>query len=142
MSRRMARAARRNSFTAASSGDGLDVRVLHQDQAAAESIEVAAQPRLLLAGPERRGTVPFGDRAVAADELAGVLPLHVAGRGEQRLEVGADRRLALVALAPEVGTLSVAELAILSKGIHDAMDIAAREGIGDPVQDLESDVLA
>src|SRR4051812_4520021 len=140
MSRRMARAARRNSFTAASSGDGLDVRVLHQDQAAAESIEVAAQPRLLLAGPERRGTVPFGDRAVAADELAGVLPLHVAGRGEQRLEVGADRCLALVALAPEVRALGVPELAIVGEGIDDAVDVTSREGVGDLVQALERDV--
>ncbi len=75
--------------------------------------------------------MPFGDRAVTADELAGVVPLHVAGVGEQRLEVAADRRLALEALAPVVGALGVAELAILGEGIDDPVDVAAGEGVGD-----------
>jgi len=122
--------------------DDLDVGVLHHDQAAAEGVEVAAEPRLLLAGPERRGAVPLGDRAIAADELAGVLPGDVACVREQRLEVRADGGLALVALAPEVGALGVAELTILGEGVDDAVDVASREGVGDLVQAFQRDVCA
>jgi hypothetical protein len=86
-------------------GHDLDVGVLQDDEAAAEeaaaeSVEVAAQPFLALARPQGGRAVPFGDGTVAADELAGVPPGDVAGAGEQRLEVAADRRLAPETLAP------------------------------------------
>ena len=45
-----------------------------------------------------------------------------------------------VGLAPVVGTAGVAELAVLGEGIDDAVDVAAREGVGDVVQALQGDV--
>ena len=62
------------------------------------------------------------------------------GRREQRREVGADGVLALEALAPEIRALGVPELAVLGEGIDDAVDVAAREGVGDLVQALQGDV--
>ena len=93
-------------------GHDLDVGVLQDDEAAAEGVEVAAQPFLALARPQGGRAVPFGDGTVAADKLAGVAPRDVAGAGEQRREVAANRRLAPEALAPVVRPAGVAELAV------------------------------
>ena len=74
------------------------------------------------------GAVPFGDGAVAADELGRVLPGDVARRGEQRLEVGADRRLAPVALAPMKRTAGIPVVALTGHALAGISEGAKKAG--------------
>src|SRR5690606_33279151 len=81
------------------------------------------------------------DRAVANDVFGCVLPSNVWAAREQALEECADFGLARVGPTPDIGAFSIAELAVVGKGVHDRIDVTAGECIADFAYAFERDRL-
>src|SRR4051794_3374076 len=116
-----------------------EVRVFHRDLAVAEREDVAAFD-LELPGRRICGHHPFGDTAIARDEMFGIVPAHVLEAGENFLDALPHLRFPDVASAARTTAAAVLKEAIVRHRCEDRVGVVPVPGVAECVEKGGSDL--